>query len=356
MENSTVTILTHDGRFHADDVTAVSLLTTHFESIGIQTNVRRSRDVKLFDQCDILVDVGEVYNPSKLRFDHHQKDCDETYTETTSIPLSSVGMVWKHYGEDLVEHYIDNHTDKSLDHNGIKELTDSIYFKIIQEIDASDNGVPMVTGGHRNYWSNLNLPSIISSMNSDDSEQLEAFQNAVSVAGKIINIKFKEIINNYFIHLEDLKIVENIVGGIKEGGKEYIYLEQNIVTIYKCLSKLDPGYRIKYLIIKNNNNYTVKTRSRKGEMFVNIRDIATEKVLRDEIGNDLIFVHKKLFIAKTKTLESAKKVVGLSISYRPSYLSYLPNLGVYSKLALSGLVVVSGAYILSSLQASPESV
>lgn len=33
----------------------------------------RTRDPALLDTCDIIVDVGGIYDPHKLRFDHHQR-------------------------------------------------------------------------------------------------------------------------------------------------------------------------------------------------------------------------------------------------------------------------------------------
>lgn len=33
----------------------------------------RTRDQKLLDECDIVVDVGGVFDPERRRFDHHQK-------------------------------------------------------------------------------------------------------------------------------------------------------------------------------------------------------------------------------------------------------------------------------------------
>ena len=33
----------------------------------------RSRDQTVLDTCDIVVDVGGVYDPSMQRYDHHQR-------------------------------------------------------------------------------------------------------------------------------------------------------------------------------------------------------------------------------------------------------------------------------------------
>lgn len=33
----------------------------------------RTRESSLLDECDIVVDVGGVYNPENHRYDHHQR-------------------------------------------------------------------------------------------------------------------------------------------------------------------------------------------------------------------------------------------------------------------------------------------
>ena len=35
--------------------------------------IKRTRDTVLLDTCDVVVDVGGVYDPTKDRYDHHQR-------------------------------------------------------------------------------------------------------------------------------------------------------------------------------------------------------------------------------------------------------------------------------------------
>lgn len=75
-------IATHHGAFHADDVLAVSLLRAFVDPLA---QVVRSRSSQDWERADVVVDVGGVYDPSRRRFDHHQKDYQG--------PLSAAGMV-----------------------------------------------------------------------------------------------------------------------------------------------------------------------------------------------------------------------------------------------------------------------
>ena len=41
--------------------------------VSICYYVCRTRDPKVLEQCDVVVDVGGVYDPDTHRYDHHQR-------------------------------------------------------------------------------------------------------------------------------------------------------------------------------------------------------------------------------------------------------------------------------------------
>ena len=57
--------------------------------------VKRSRDPKILDTCDIVVDVGAVYDESIKRFDHHQRGFTEVFGHGFNTKLSSAGLIYK---------------------------------------------------------------------------------------------------------------------------------------------------------------------------------------------------------------------------------------------------------------------
>lgn len=57
--------------------------------------LKRSRDPAILDTCDIVVDVGGVYDDSKQRFDHHQRGFTEVFGYGFDTKLSSAGLVFK---------------------------------------------------------------------------------------------------------------------------------------------------------------------------------------------------------------------------------------------------------------------
>lgn len=54
----------------SDEALAVALLkrTEEFKDATLV----RTRDPKKLEECDIIIDVGGVYDPSAHRYDHHQ--------------------------------------------------------------------------------------------------------------------------------------------------------------------------------------------------------------------------------------------------------------------------------------------
>jgi uncharacterized UPF0160 family protein len=117
---------THDGSFHADEVTACSLLLL-LDCID-REKIRRTRDPAVLDQCDFVCDVGGVYDPERRRFDHHQIDYKGS--------MSSAGMILLY----LKEHsFIDPH------------LYDHFYKSLIMGVDQHDNGIAKLEIGTTSF-------------------------------------------------------------------------------------------------------------------------------------------------------------------------------------------------------------
>lgn len=157
-------IATHDGKFHADEVLAIALILVF---VG-EYKVLRSRDIKVLEQADILVDVGARYEShgftSKSYYDHH-------HFETTHAlyGLSSAGLVWK----DLLAYGY-------LSAEGESEWL-SIK-KLVKEVDAQDTGF--------DRHGEFHFCNLIAGMNHDEqyhSEQMKAFHRAVEFAMAVIH-------------------------------------------------------------------------------------------------------------------------------------------------------------------------
>lgn len=116
-------IVTHSGKFHADEVFACAALSILH---GGRVRVKRTRKPEEFSTGDYVVDVGLEYDPSRDRFDHHQEG--GAGVRENGIPYSSFGLVWKEYGAEVC---------------GSKEIAEDIERRLVIPIDANDNGIEL---------------------------------------------------------------------------------------------------------------------------------------------------------------------------------------------------------------------
>lgn len=175
-----LTIGTHDGRFHCDEVMACGMLLL-IEKYRNSTIIR-SRDLQVLAGCDVLVDVGGKFHPESCRFDHHQRDFQETFATNESIPLSSAGLIYKFFGKSLLKNRFASLSDSQLHWVFCK-----IYQCFIKVIDAIDNGIdPYSSQDRPHYIDFTNLSYNISIMNAPwnakEHHGDRAFHKAIKVA------------------------------------------------------------------------------------------------------------------------------------------------------------------------------
>lgn len=169
-----ITLGSHNGNFHADDVFAIGALTL----LHPEYKILRSRDPEVWAQCDYLVDVGGVYDHENKIYDHHFKD-GPTYED--GLRMSSIGLVWKHYGESIC---------------GSKEVAERVCRKLIRTLDAHDNGINLTQRAEGIPDVNeVSISTIVSAMNPpnlenvDDVFAVEAVKAADILKAYIANAK-----------------------------------------------------------------------------------------------------------------------------------------------------------------------
>ncbi|PSS37716.1 hypothetical protein PHLCEN_2v409 [Hermanssonia centrifuga] len=135
MELDEKIIGTHNGTFHCDEALAVYLLrlTKAYAGAGL----KRTRDPATLDTCTIVVDVGGVYDEGKQRFDHHQRGFTEIFGNGFTTKLSSAGLVYKHFGQEIIANTISTTPEDPK----VNTLWLKLYKEFIEAIDAIDNGI-----------------------------------------------------------------------------------------------------------------------------------------------------------------------------------------------------------------------
>lgn len=216
MAPSTTTkrIGTHNGSFHCDEALACNLLrrTSQYSDAEIV----RTRDPKILDTLDIVVDVGGVYDLEKRRFDHHQREFQGTFDDDTSegdgkgrnrftkIRLSSAGLVYKCFGKEVIGGIVKGRCEKGdggeagtirrvIEDDKVMEVVwRKVYESFIQGIDAIDNGIEKYDGkdvGEARYEVGTDLSSRVGRLNGrwneecTDETQMEGFEKAMKLAG-----------------------------------------------------------------------------------------------------------------------------------------------------------------------------
>lgn len=120
-----VKLVTHDGQCHADDVYCAALLILMFRTLGIETEVIRTRDESILDTFPsgnyIVFDVFDGI------LDHHNnfKKSKTGYIR----PLASIGRLWRFGKEEFLKVFrIDEKSWKAIDNKFIAflDMTDCL--------------------------------------------------------------------------------------------------------------------------------------------------------------------------------------------------------------------------------------
>ncbi len=162
------TIVTHSGIFHADDVFAVATALLVYPDAEIV----RSRDPEVIKKGDIIIDVGGIYDPIFLRFDHHQHSGGGV--RGNGIPYASFGLVWKEFGKWITS-------------NEAAEIIDE---KLVMPIDAPDNSVSI----YNHVFENVKPYTITDFIYSFLSYEEEGEEYLYNVFKKIVRVAKKTLI------------------------------------------------------------------------------------------------------------------------------------------------------------------
>lgn len=187
---------THDGTFHCDDALACHMLKLLPQYKDAE--IVRTRVPEKLNECDIVVDVGAVFNPEKQRFDHHQREFKETFNSLVpakkwKTKLSSAGLVYVFYGKQIVKTIMqeiakERGLDANISDETVELVYDKVYEHLIEEIDAVDNGIAVCDADPR-YLVTTTISKRVGNLtpmwNEESSPQilLERFYKAMELVG-----------------------------------------------------------------------------------------------------------------------------------------------------------------------------
>jgi len=278
-------VVTHNDGFHADDVFAMATLNIFFGSKI--TEVIRTRDEDIIESADIVFDVGGMYDESKNRFDHHQKE--DSGRRENNVPYAAFGLVWKKWGKEICLS---------------QEVADIVDSKLIQSVDASDNGYSFFEYTQDDiemYSLNTVVRSFCSTWKEVDNYD-ETFLEVVKIAQKILE--------------REIKIAQDKIEAIPLVQKAYDDAEDKRLIVldeyYPWGSVLSDHEEVLFVISPNKLKTMWRINAVQSTSFVNRKDLPTKWAgLRDteleKVSGVLgaVFCHRNLFMAATCSKDSA---------------------------------------------------
>lgn len=282
IKQNNATAFTHSGKFHADDVFSSALL------LYLNPEIRIIRGNKVPEDFD-----GIVFDIGRGRYDHHQKD---SRIRENGIPYAAFGLLWEELGAEILG----------------EELAQKFDESFVQPLDNNDNT------GEKNELATLigNFNPTWDAQGGND----EAFFQAVSVAGMILENKFERYLGNERADKRVEEILEEhqkaILSGEKSKEEARILILPEFVPCQKRLSETDiafvifPSNRGGYCIQPQKKEYSLNY---KCSFPVEWLGLENEELAAATGLPSAGFCNKGGFLMTTGTLEDAVKACEISL-------------------------------------------
>lgn len=290
-----IKIVTHNASFHSDDVFAVATLVLFLKDKEYE--IIRTRDFEMIESADFVVDVGEVYDAEKNRFDHHQEG--RAGKRENGIPYASFGLVWKKFGEEVC---------------GSLDVANKIDQILVQSIDSRDNGFEIVdtkVEGIYPYTIGQIIHSFVPNYKEEDANIDDFFFKALDLALVILKREIK--VN------KDTEEAQSILQNIYNTSKDnQIFILDKRLPWEEFVSK---NKKIVFVVSpKKNGSWALETARDDLNSFENRKSLPKEwggkrdKDLASITGvEDAIFCHTGLFIAFAGSKEGAVRLAQLAL-------------------------------------------
>jgi uncharacterized UPF0160 family protein len=289
-------IVTHSGSFHADDVFACATLALYLDQQKKKYRIVRSRDQKVIEAADIVVDVGGINDPQAERFDHHQSG--GAGKRDNGIPYASFGLVWKKYGPLLCDN---------------QELVDDIDRRLVQPIDAIDNGISISESIECGLY-DYGIHGIISAYQCTWKEAgatKQQYQNFMKLVEFFKQVLEREIERSG----HRFEMIEVIQDAYEQAQRKDIIEIPYHVSIGPLMQVLEPHKEVQFIIARSNTNWKALALRKEPCSFENRTSFPQawagkrNEQLQEITGvPDALFCHNALFLAVAESKEGAWKL------------------------------------------------
>lgn len=292
-------IITHSGNFHTDDVFAVAALTM---AIDEPYEIIRTRDSKIVEKGDFILDVGGVYNPDKNYFDHHQEG--GAGERENGIPYSSFGLIWKKYGVSLC---------------GTKDAADIVEKRLCYPVDSADNGIETFKKVSEDVYPYL-IHSVTSVFRPTWKEEVDGNNDYTSAFMEYVTFA-KKILEREIVHAKDEIDGRSLVVDAYDRAqdKRIIVIDghypwENVLSEYP-----EPLYIVKP-DHQNGGSWKVASVRDNPMGFKNRKDLpeswagkSGKELVKATGVEDAIFCHNKRFIAVAGSYDGALRLAKIAV-------------------------------------------
>lgn len=281
--------VTHNGKFHADEVFATVVL----QKLCPDMQLTRTREPDAIAVADIVYDVGGVYDHAARRYDHHQLGARTR--DDTGLIYSAFGLVWDHYGLEYCE--------------GDEDVWRYIDDMFVRGIDADDNGE--VTTQWDERAQEFPMTKVIDQLNPlpDSGEDSDAqFWKAVELASHVLERMTRRVASDFAVARE--------VRQAQAESPDSRYAElSRAVTMNAMISDIDG---LEFLLFPDEAQakwllYAVNIAGRSYESKCPLPEswagLSGEELARVTGVTDAQFCHKNRFLAVAGTREGVLKLL-----------------------------------------------
>lgn len=279
---------THDGTFHADEVTAAALLL-EVQRID-EDKIVRTRDKDLLEKCEYVCDVGGIFDPNTRRFDHHQAEYKGL--------LSSAGMILR---------YLEEQGDLSQQESQM--LKESLF----DGIDDHDNGrIPDIPG-------HCTFSQVIANYNPIQRESGKEIENQCFVEALCFARGFLRKLRERFSFISSCqRMVQEAMVEAKE--KDYLIFKKNIPWIENFFQLGGEDHPARFVIMPTGKHWKLRGIPPSFAEKMKVRHPLPqrwagllEKDLKEASGiAGAVFCHKGRFISVWESLDDALQAYELS--------------------------------------------
>jgi uncharacterized UPF0160 family protein len=307
-------IVTHSGKFHADDVWAVAVLDIVFPGCTLV----RTRDPQKVHEADFAVDVGGIWDAQTGRFDHHQKGFEGA--RQSGVVYASAGLVWKEHGAHCVARIAERHAGYDISAEQAQKIAYGIDSDLVQYLDMSD------TGAARNAPGGYGLSAVISGFNptwideqqagdvaAADEMRLQRFRRAMEFITDIL-------VNAVKYRVGSMRAVEQVRQSERLENGRLLFLKNGALPWSSVVRNEMP--KVLFVISHHiaEQRYMIHTVPANADSFEARKDLPGAWAgLRDEelaavTGvPDAVFCHNGLFIAAAESFEGILKMAQISL-------------------------------------------